>query len=236
MKILLLRTNWDDIRDEIEKRGKAILIRKGESLDEGVIFGKKSVTLSIERKNLREVLEIIADLGYDFAILDGFIKEEVENLGIRIPEMKSVADIEKAEDCETLKSLIKKIKKMKGSEHCGAIGTFIGFVRKISDGKEVVRLEYERYDEIYQETLKEIEKEIMKFDGVRGVKIYHRAGVLMPFEDIVYVVVMAENRKALWQPLQKAVELMKEKLPIWKKEVYLDGEIWVHDKVKSEQP
>ncbi len=235
MKVLLLKTDWEKIGEEIKKRGKAILIKKGESLEEGVLFGKKTVTLSIESKNLRSVLEILADLGYDFAVLDGFMREEVENLGINIPDVKSVEDIEKAEDCETLKSLIKKVKEMEGSKFCGAIGTFIGFVRKISDGREVVRLEYERYEEIYHKVLKEIEEEIMRFKGVRGVKIYHRSGVLMPYEDIVYVVVMAEDRKSLWEPLQKAVELMKEKLPIWKKEIYVDGEIWVHDKAKSGQ-
>ena len=228
MKVFILKTK--EIESEIKKRGKAILIRKGKGAEEGVTVGKNTVTFSIDCRNLREILEILADLGYDFAALEGFTKEEVENLGINIPEVTSVEDLEGAEECETLKSLIKKLKGKKGSEFCGAIGVFVGFVRKISDGREVVRLEYERYDEIYPKILREIEDEIMKFEGVHGVKIYHRVGVLTPPEDIVYVVVMAENREALWKPLRVAVELMKKKLPIWKKEVYVDGEIWVHDK------
>ncbi len=230
MKVFILKTDWKEIEDEIKKKGKPILIKKGEGAEEGVTVGRDTVTFSIECRNLREILEILADLGYDFAALDGFTKEEVENLGMVIPEVTSVDDLERAEECETLKSLIRKLKRTKGSEFCGALGAFIGFVRKISDGKEVVRLEYERYDEIYPKILKEIEDEILKFEGVRGVKIYHRVGVLTPPEDIVYIVVMAENRKALWKPLQLAVELMKKKLPIWKKEVYIDGEVWVHDK------
>uniref|UniRef100_A0A7C4S684 Molybdenum cofactor biosynthesis protein MoaE n=1 Tax=Geoglobus ahangari TaxID=113653 RepID=A0A7C4S684_9EURY len=230
MRAFILKTDWKKIKKELKKKGKAILIKKGEEAEEGVTVGRDKVTLSIECGNLREILEILADLGYDFAALEGFTKEEVENLGIDIPEVTSVDDVERAEDYETLKSLIIKLKGTKGSEFCGALGVFIGFVRKISTGKEVVRLEYERYDEIYPKILKEIENEIMKFEGVRGVKIYHRIGVLTPPEDIVYVIVMAENRETLWKPLQVAVELMKKKLPIWKKEVYVDGEIWVHDK------
>ncbi|HID66355.1 MAG TPA: hypothetical protein EYP32_05990, partial [Aquificaceae bacterium] len=82
-------------------------------------------------------LEILADLGYDFVIVD------------KGPKVETLDDIEKLEDYESLKSLIRKIKATKGAEKCGAIGIFIGYVKKISHGKEVVRLEYERFDELY---------------------------------------------------------------------------------------
>lgn len=230
MKVCLVRGDAWKVRDELDRRGKAIVIEKGEGGKEGVVFGEKAVTFTVLPKNLREVLEVLADLGYDYALLSGFMREEVSNLGIFIPEIESAYEAEKAEDCETLKSIMRKLKESEGSEFCGAIGVFVGFVRKISEGKEVVRLEYEKYDEIFDRVREEIEKEVMMYEGVRGVRIYHRVGTLMPGEDIVYVVVMAEHRKHLWKALQRAVELFKAKLPVWKKEVYIDGEVWAHDR------
>ncbi len=230
MKVCLVKGNAWSIKEELERRGKVIVIEKGESGKEGVVFGERAVTFTVMPRNLREVLEILADLGYDYALLSGFMKEEVSNLGIFIPEVESADEVDNAEDCETLKSIMRKLKGSDGSEFCGAMGVFVGFVRKVSEGREVVRLEYEKYDEIFDRVRAEIEEEIIGFEGVRGVRIYHRVGTLMPGEDIVYVVVMAEHRKHLWEALQKAVELFKEKLPVWKKEVYVDGEIWAHDR------
>ncbi|WP_456368603.1 molybdenum cofactor biosynthesis protein MoaE [Geoglobus sp.] len=230
MKVCLVGRDIERIKDELGRKGRVIVVEKGSGGEEKVVFGERSTTFSVSPVNLREVLEILADLGYDYALLSGFMREEVANLGIFIPEVESAEDAEKAEDCETLKSIIRKLKESEGAEFCGAIGVFVGFVRRISESKEVVRLEYEKYDEIFDRVREEIESEILRYEGVRGVRIHHRVGTLMPGEDIVYVVVMAEHRKDLWEPLQKAVELFKARLPVWKKEVYVDGEVWAHDR------
>ena len=161
------------------------------------------------RKDLN-VLEILADLGFDYAVFADF-------------------DLD-VDEYETLKSLIRKVKSAKDSERCGAIAIFLGFVKKISDGKEVVRLEFERFDELYWQRVREIEEQMKRYEGVVNVKIYHRVGALRPGEDIVYVIVMGESRKSVYKPLEECVELIKGKLPIWKKEVYKNGAIWVHDK------
>ncbi len=230
MKVCLVSGDAGRIKEELGRKGRVIVVEKSGGGEEKVVFGERSTTFSVSPVNLREVLEILADLGYDYALLSGFMREEVANLGIFIPEVESAEDAEKAEDCETLKSIIRKLKAIEGAEFCGAIGVFVGFVRKISESKEVVRLEYEKYDEIFDRVREEIEREILRYEGVRGVRIHHRVGTLMPGEDIVYVVVMAEHRKDLWEPLQKAVELFKARLPVWKKEVYVDGEVWAHDR------
>ena len=75
----------------------------------------------------------------------------------------------------------------------------------------------------------EIERRLEEYPGVEGVRIYHRTGVLKPGEDIVYVVIMGRHRKDLWKPLAESMEIVKRELPVWKKEVYSDGEVWVHD-------
>ena len=230
MKVCAVKKNAEELLKELKKRGNAILVEKGGNGEEKLVFGEDCIRFGMKPKNLREVLEMLADIGYDYALLKGFNDDELNNLGIRIPEISRAEEADTADDCESLKSLIRRLKEKEGSEFCGAIGVFIGFVRKIQDGREVVRLEYEKFDEIYDRVRSEIESEVGSMEGVRGVRIYHKAGTVVPKEDIVYVLVMAEHRNDLWEPLKRAVELFKSKLPVWKKEVYVDGEIWAHDR------
>jgi len=59
------------------------------------------------------------------------------------------------------------------------------------------------------------------------VEIFHRTGKVMAGENIVYVAVMGRGRKDVWKALEDAVEGMKKELPVWKKEVFEGGEIWI---------
>ncbi len=189
--------------------GKVAVVRDtGEFYD---VYENDVKILSV-RKDLN-VLEILADLGFDYAV---FVDHELD-----------------VDEYETLKSLIRKVKSAKGVERCGAIAIFVGFVRKISEGREVVRLEFERFDELYRQKVKEIEEHIKRYDGVVDVKIYHKVGSLKPGEDILYVIVMGESRRSVYKPLEECVELIKKELPIWKKEVYENGAIWIHDKYRK---
>lgn len=228
MKVFITE-NWEELRDELSKLGKAIIVEKGDiEKGEKIVVGKNKASITAE-VDLKDVLELLANAGYDFVALKGFEKEEV-NIGVDVHVASTVEEVLQAEDFETLNSLLRKVKATKGSEKCGAIGVFIGFVRKISDGKEVLRLEYEKYEDVYAEKLKEIEDRLKSYPGVVDVKIYHKSGVLLPGEDIIYVVIMGGHRKDIWRPLEESMEIIKKELPIWKKEVYIDGEMWVHDK------
>ncbi len=230
MKVCAIKENADRILNELKMKGSTILIEKGGDGEEKLVFGEECIRFGMEPRNLREVLEMLADIGYEYALLKGFDDRELSNLGIRIPRISEAEEVEMAEDCEGLKSLIRKLKEREGSEVCGAIGVFIGFVRKMQEGREVIRLEYEKFEDIYDRVRREIESEVEQMTGVKAVRIYHKVGTVVPKEDIVYVLVMAEHRENLWEPLKKAVELFKAKLPVWKKEVYVDGEIWAHDR------
>ena len=190
-------------RDSKSLEGKVATVKDCGDFYE--VFDEKGKLMSV-RKDLN-VFEILADLGFDLAVCD------------------------RDGEVETVKSLIAKAKSMNGAEECGAIAVFVGFVRGVSDGKRVVRLEYERFDELYRVKLKEIVRRIKEHEGVVDVRIYHRVGSLKPGEDILYVVVMGKDRKAVFEPLQECVELIKRELPIWKKEIYEDGEVWVHDRM-----
>ncbi len=226
--------NWDELKGKL--KGKVVEVRKGSTAEHCCAVIGKFLEMTVEPRNLREVLEMLADLGFDFAALIGFdleVKGLEKGLGFKIPRVRSVEEALKAPEIESLKSLILKTKMCEGVDKCGAIGIFVGFVRKLSDGKVVKQLEYEAYEDALQQKIRKIEERVKRHKGVVNVRIYHKRGILLPSEDIVYVVVMGEHRGDVWEPLKEAVELMKKELPIWKKEVFEDGAIWVHDKTSS---
>lgn len=113
------------------------------------------------------------------------------------------------------------------SDRAGAIDVFIGTVRNSTKGKNVVRLEFESYDVM---AIKEIQKIIdqakMKWP-VEKMAIYHRKGVLSIGETAVVIAVSTPHRKASFEACQFAIDTLKETVPIWKKEVFQDGEVWV---------
>jgi molybdopterin synthase catalytic subunit len=196
-----------------EKDEKTVFLRE----ENGEIVCEATGLRIRSSANLERILNALAALGYETAVIERD-SDVFKNL---IGEVK------------TLQELLEEVKSEKNSELCGAIGIFIGFVRKISGGKEVVRLEYEAYEPLFSEKLSEIEGRIKELPGVEGVRIFHKIGSVKPKEDIVYVVVMARHRKDLWGPLAESMEIIKRELPVWKKEVYSEGEIWVHDLEKK---
>ncbi|MFN3384460.1 MAG: molybdenum cofactor biosynthesis protein MoaE [Archaeoglobaceae archaeon] len=217
----------EEIFEKVKRIGKAVLVTKNGKNECCAKIGE-SMQVIADTKNIREALECLADLGFDFAILKGF-DIEVEGLekgmGVKIPKAKDLEDVLRAPEVETLKSVVEKVKK--NALDCGAIGIFIGVARGISEGKRVKMLEYEAYKEILAEKVAELENRVKQFSGIKNVKLFHKLGVVMPGEDIVYIAVAGQHRKDIWVPLILAVELMKTDLPIWKKEIFENGERWV---------
>ncbi|MDK2876644.1 MAG: molybdopterin synthase catalytic subunit [Archaeoglobaceae archaeon] len=213
----------EKVFEELKKLGRVVFIRKSTEL----IAESDDLRLSAKPELFERVLECLADLGYEFAVLDA--KDEImkieEKLGYEIPTFDRTNALNSAPELETLKTVAEKAKK--NAEKCGAIGIFVGFVRKVEGDKTVERLEYEAFKELLPEKLAEVESKVKGFPGVANAKLYHKLGKLKPGEDIVYIAVVGEHRKDIWEPLMNAVELMKTELPIWKKEVYRDGERWV---------
>ena len=113
------------------------------------------------------------------------------------------------------------------SPHSGGIDIFIGTVRDITKGKTVVRLEFEAYNQM---AIKEMEKIAQQaFDNwpVQKVLIHHRTGVLAIGEIPVIIAVSAAHRAAAFEACRYIIDTLKETVPIWKKEVFEDGEVWV---------
>ena len=109
----------------------------------------------------------------------------------------------------------------------GAVVTFLGTTRDISNGKKVLRLEYEAYSELAEKMLAQIIDEAKSKFGISEVSLAHRIGRLEIGDISLVVAVGSEHRKAAFRASQYIVDRIKVLVPIWKKEVYEDGEIWI---------
>ncbi len=111
--------------------------------------------------------------------------------------------------------------------NCGAIVTLDGFVRKFTKGRETQYLVYEAYKPM---ALKEIQKLIesaKKQFEIENIGIVHRLGKLEIGETSVVISVASPHRRAAFEACEWLIRELKRTVPIWKKEVYADGEIWV---------
>ncbi|HID56121.1 TPA: molybdenum cofactor biosynthesis protein MoaE [Candidatus Poribacteria bacterium] len=108
----------------------------------------------------------------------------------------------------------------------GALVTFSGVVRGVSNGKRVLRLEYEAYDEMAERELGKIVEEIRGRWGAKAA-IIHRTGSLKVGEVSLFIAVSSPHRAEAFHGCRYAIERIKESVPIWKKEVYEDGEEWI---------
>jgi molybdopterin synthase catalytic subunit len=111
---------------------------------------------------------------------------------------------------------------------CGAIVTFVGTTRiDESADASVEYLEYEAYRPMADKKLEEIGAEIKERWEVKHVSIVHRLGRVDPGEPSVAIVVASPRRGPAFEASRYAIERIKELVPIWKREVWSDGYVWV---------
>jgi len=109
----------------------------------------------------------------------------------------------------------------------GGIVLFVGTVRNQTKGKAVQRLEFEAYEPMAIKEMQKIAEAIQeKFQAIHIV-IHHRVGVLTIKETAVIIAVATPHRKAAFKACEYAIDTLKETVPIWKKEIFEDGEVWV---------
>ena len=109
----------------------------------------------------------------------------------------------------------------------GAVNVFVGTVRNNANGKNVVWLEYEAYETMAVAEIKKIIDEASHRWPVLGCAVSHRIGTLKPGEVSVVVAVSTPHRKDSFEACQYVIDTLKENVPIWKKEVFEDGEEWI---------
>jgi MoaE-MoaD fusion protein len=118
---------------------------------------------------------------------------------------------------------------------CGAIVTLDGFVRQFTKGRETEYLVYEAYEPM---ALKEMEKLVARAHEefeIENVGIVHRLGKLEIGETSVVISVAAPHRRAAFAACEWLIKELKRTVPIWKKEVYANGEIWVEGDSQAEK-
>ena len=116
-----------------------------------------------------------------------------------------------------------------GAPGTGAVLAFVGVVRDSKNGRRVLRLEYEAYEPMAAKALERIGQELLARWPLRRVVLVHRVGMLQVGETSVAILVAAAHRAPGFEALRHAIEVLKKDVPIWKKEHFEDGEVWVQE-------
>jgi molybdopterin synthase catalytic subunit/molybdopterin converting factor small subunit len=112
-------------------------------------------------------------------------------------------------------------------EQAGAIATFLGTVRSHSRGRDVIALEYEAYEEMAEEIMAAIANDVQARYDLCKVAMAHRLGRVEVGETSVAIAVSAPHRQDALAACADAIEALKSRVPLWKKELYADGDEWI---------
>ncbi|MHC4225103.1 MAG: molybdenum cofactor biosynthesis protein MoaE [Planctomycetota bacterium] len=109
---------------------------------------------------------------------------------------------------------------------CGAIASFVGTVRGESEGRKVLRLEYEVHESMALRQFERLAARLRDAHEVVHVAIHHRHGTVEVGGISVAIAVSAPRRAPALAACAEAIERLKKDVPIWKKEVFPDGHAW----------
>jgi molybdopterin synthase catalytic subunit len=109
----------------------------------------------------------------------------------------------------------------------GAMATFVGMTRNTNDGRRVIRLEYECYLGMAEKEMRKIAAEVLTRWSIRKIAMIHRLGQVDIGEASVAIAVSSGHRHAAFEACHFAINQLKEIVPIWKKELYEGGELWI---------
>jgi molybdopterin synthase catalytic subunit len=118
----------------------------------------------------------------------------------------------------------------------GAIVTFQGVVRNNTRGRGTLRLEYECYEAMAIRKIAEIGREIASQSAISRIAMVHRLGTMEIGEASVVIVVAAPHRKPAFEAALEGINRLKRLVPIWKKEFFADGEVWVEGEWDQNAP
>ena len=113
------------------------------------------------------------------------------------------------------------------SQECGGINVFIGTVRNETKGKKVEKLLFEVYESMALKEMQKLAESVLEKWPVHKILIHHRSGELKPGDAAVVIVVSASHRNAAFEACRYTIDTLKQTVPIWKKEFFEDGAVWV---------
>ena len=113
------------------------------------------------------------------------------------------------------------------SKRIGGIATFLGCARDFSEGHEVLSIEFEQYAGMAEKAMRALRSEALERFDIIEARIIHRVTTVHAGDQIVLMVVGAEHRGPAFEACAWLIDTLKQRVPIWKKEVAPDGETWV---------
>lgn len=113
-------------------------------------------------------------------------------------------------------------------DSCGGIVTFVGTVRNSTKNKTVTLLDFSGYEPMALKEMQKIADTILEKFPVHKIAIHHAVGELQIGDIPVIIAVSSAHRKAAFEACEYAIDTLKETVPIWKKEHFEDGEVWVN--------
>ncbi len=122
---------------------------------------------------------------------------------------------------EEIKALLGSSKRM------GGIGTFLGCARDFSEGREVSEISFDAYGSMALSEMSNLRNEAIAKFGLLDARIVHRIGTVKGGDNIVFIAAGAEHRAPALEACRWMIDELKERVPIWKKEVTPQGDTWV---------
>ena len=112
------------------------------------------------------------------------------------------------------------------SDSAGGVSIFIGTTRAESEGRKVRYLEYEAYRPMALQLMRDLAEDIRHRWPVGGITMIHRTGRVEVGEPSVLIAVSAPHRPEAFEACRYAIDTLKRTVPIWKKEVFMEGAQW----------
>ena len=113
------------------------------------------------------------------------------------------------------------------SKRMGGIGTFLGCARDFSEGREVSEISFDAYGPMALSEMNALRTEAIEKFGLLDARIVHRIGTVKGGDNIVFIAAGAEHRAPALDACRWLIDELKERVPIWKKEVTPQGNSWV---------
>ena len=123
--------------------------------------------------------------------------------------------------------LVETCRRFVADPAAGAQVEFVGTVRNSTAGKAVMRLHFEAYEPMAVSEMKKIAEQAVRQFDILHVSMHHRTGTLEAGEIPVVIAVSAAHRAPAFEACQFCIDTLKQTVPIWKKEIFEDGETWV---------
>jgi len=113
------------------------------------------------------------------------------------------------------------------SKRMGGVGTFLGCARDFSEGREVSEIRFDSYGSMALSEMQKLRSEAIEKFSLLDARIVHRIGTVRGGDNIVFIAAGAEHRAAALEACRWIIDELKQRVPIWKKEITPQGDAWL---------